>query len=670
MRQKLKRSPTNYLLKQRFISLRAQVKRMIRDSRKEFFGSLESDISVNPKRFWSILKTKSKSRSIPDHITMEATTGVNAQAAHNQAHRCSADSPLEIANLFNTYFASVFSRGEASETYNTAVPEPTTCQLTLTVGGVQTILESLDVTKATGPDGIPAKLLKETASVIAPSLCKLFNKSLNTGVLPQEWKEANIVPVFKKGDHEHTENYRPISLLSLVSKVLERCVLNSLKDQLYNTISSCQHGFISGKSCTSNLLEVLDHIGSLLDNGEQIDVVYMDMSKAFDKVSHGRLLHKLREFGCGGTLLQWFSSYLTDRRQRVTVAGVTSDPLPVGSGVPQGSILGPALFLLFVNDLPDAVESSDVAMFADDTKIYKKIKSQDDASLLQSDINRLHVWSSASGLLFNETKCKTQRITRKLRPVVSTYSLNNTELASVNAERDLGVWVSNNLNWNKQVLDQTARANRLLGYIKRNTRFIQSVSVRRTLYLTLVSAHLVYAAQIWTPQSIELISRIERIQRRATKYILKLPFLTTVTYSLRLQTLSLLPITYWHEYLDMVFFFKMTHGLVLVKSNLLPVPRCTRPTRSTSSNIVKYTVRHCKTSTYQKSYIIRTTRIWNALADELNLNMDKLNSFKRAMLHYYFTSLDNYNCDDPRTFKTVCLKCNSCRSLALATSCC
>ena len=272
------------------------------------------------------------------------------------------------------------------------------------------------------------------------------------------------------------------------------CVLNSLKDQLYNTISSCQHGFISGKSCTSNLLEVLDHIGSLLDNGEQIDVVYMDMSKAFDKVSHGRLLHKLREFGCGGTLLQWFSSYLTDRRQRVTVAGVTSDSLPVSSGVPQGSILGPALFLLFVNDLPDAIESSDVAMFADDTKIYKKIKSLEDATLLQSDINRLHVWSSASGLLFNETKCKTQRITRKLRPVVSTYSLNNTELASVNAERDLGVWVSNNLNWNKQVLDQTARANRLLGYIKRNTRFIQSVSVRRTLYLTLIRAHLAYAA--------------------------------------------------------------------------------------------------------------------------------------------------------------------------------
>ena len=255
------------------------------------------------------------------------------------------------------------------------------------------------------------------------------------------------------------------------------------------------------------------------------------------------------------------------------------------------------MFLLFVNDLPDAVESSDVAMFADDTKIYKKIKSLEDAASLQSDINHLHVWSSTSRLMFNEIKCKSQSITRKLKPVISTYNLQNNELVSVNAERDLGVWVSNNLTWNKQVLEQTARANRLLGFIRRNTRYIQSVSVRRTLYLTLVRAHFAYAA------------RIERTQRRATKYILRLPFSSTVSYSSRLKTLSLLPITYWHEYLDMVFFFKMTHDLVHVKSNLVPVPRRTRPTRSSSSKAVKYTVRQCKTSTYQKSYLIRTTRI-------------------------------------------------------------
>ncbi|CAB3993425.1 Hypothetical predicted protein [Paramuricea clavata] len=258
-------------------------------------------------------------------------------------------------------------------------------ELCLTVTEVQaTTLEALDVTKATGPDGIPAHLLKETASVIAPSICKLFNKSSTLGIVPNEWKNVNVVPVFKKGEADYTESYRPISLLSQVSKVLERCVLNSFKERLREVVKECKHGCLNGKSCASNLLEVLHHIGSLLDNGSQIDVVYMDMSKAFDKVCHSRMLQKLRAFGFG---------------------------------VPQGSILGPALFLLYMNDLPDAVKTNNIAMFADDTKTYQEIKSVDDVASLQDDLDRLDAWSNSSVLAFNGEKCKTQRITRKVNIV-------------------------------------------------------------------------------------------------------------------------------------------------------------------------------------------------------------------------------------------------------------
>ena len=182
------------------------------------------------------------------------------------------------------------------------------------------------------------------------------------------------------------------------------------------------------------------------------------MSKAFDKINHKRLIHKLRMSGFGGSLLQWFRSYLTDRRQRVTVLGTTSNTLPVSSGVPQGSILGPALFLLYVNDLPDTIELSQVTMFADDTKVFKAIKSPDDAASLQADLNHLEAWSSTSGLAFNETKCKSQSITRKIKPIVSTYKLNNSTLETTDTERDLGVWVANNLTWNKQVHEQSACA--------------------------------------------------------------------------------------------------------------------------------------------------------------------------------------------------------------------
>ena len=223
---------------------------------------------------------------------------------------------------------------------NPKVSDPVITELTLSEHEVELALKSLDINKATGPDGIPAKLRKETASIIAPSLSKLFNKSLHLGAVPEQWKLANVVPVFKKGDKGKIENYRPISLLSIVSKVLERRVFLNIEHHLWHLTNKFQHGFLQGRSCVTNLLEV---IGKILDNGGQVDTIYLDMAKAFDRISHQKLIIKLRNYGFGGSLLKWFQSYLTDRRQRVIVLGATSDTLPISSGVPQGSILGPAL---------------------------------------------------------------------------------------------------------------------------------------------------------------------------------------------------------------------------------------------------------------------------------------------------------------------------------------
>ncbi|PFX15891.1 putative RNA-directed DNA polymerase from transposon X-element [Stylophora pistillata] len=195
---------------------------------------------------------------------------------------------------------------------------------------------------------------------------------------------------------------RPISLLYIISKVLERCVLNRINDRLEDLIANCQPGFRSGHSCVTNLLETLDHIGAILDRAVQVDCVYLDASKAFDKVRHDILMEKLRDAGFGGNLLTWFRAYLCDRRQRVTVLGTTSRDLPVTSGVPQGSILGPALFLLYVNKLPDSILNSKVAMFADDPKVYKAVMSEDDGASLQQDLDNLSSGSISSGLAFND----------------------------------------------------------------------------------------------------------------------------------------------------------------------------------------------------------------------------------------------------------------------------
>ena len=421
----------------------------------------------------------------------------------------------------------------------------------------------------------------------------------------------------------------------------------------------------------TNLLEVLNYIGSILDVGGQVDAVYLDMSKAFDKVNHKHLLHKLRMAGFGGSLLQWFQSYLTNRHQRVTAQGSTSTTLLVTSGVPQGSILGPVLFSLYVNDLPDTVTSSHVAMFADDTKLFKNIKSVKDSEQLQNDLKHLETWSEESGLNFNETKCKTQRITRKIAPLTFNYKLSNGNLVQTECERDLGVFVDKSLTWNRQVYEQSAKSNKLLGYIRRSTIYIHNQEVRRTLYLALVRPHLGYATQIWAPQSTELIRHLEGTQRRATKYILSLPFSSPTDYTTRLQTLGLLPICYWHEYLDMVLFYKITHKLVFIEASLHPTIRTSRSTRSSANNSPKFVVPKCKTVTYQRFFMIRATRIWNHLVDELNLNTDSLSSFKSAMFKYYISSLYScYDVEDPRSYKTVCPKCNSVRSLTASLLCC
>ena len=217
-------------------------------------------------------------------------------------------------------------------------------------------------------------------------------------------------------------------------------MLNSFKDHLYHVILPKQHGFCTGRSCVTNLLEALDHIGSLSDSGSQVDTIYLDMLKAIDKVSHRRLVHKLIQAGFGDNLLNWFCSYLSGRRQRVTVLGATSEDLPVTSGVPQGSILGPSFSLLYVNDLSKVISSSSrVLTSADDTKIFREIKSTlGDASSLQKDLGKLATWSQSSGLLFNEAKCKAQHITRETKPILSSYKLNNTTLELYAAEKDLG----------------------------------------------------------------------------------------------------------------------------------------------------------------------------------------------------------------------------------------
>ncbi|KAI8502449.1 hypothetical protein Bbelb_200370 [Branchiostoma belcheri] len=311
-RAKRSDSPSHW---EKFRKLRNKLKNLLSAKYNKYLVSLSSTLQESPKRFWAFVRAKSKSRSLPTDVHLNGTV---------------VQSAPDKANMFNDYFFSTFSAPDPNviKPDIDVIVDERLCNLLLAVESVENVLVNLNTSKAVGPDNISAHVLKGCAKTLAPSLTLLFNKSLSAGCVPSRWKDANVLPVHKKGDKENVANYRPVSLLSLVSKVMERCMYNQLIPMLRGSLHEFQHGFIAGRSTTTQLVETYHQVGSILDKGGQVDMLFLDFAKAFDFVSHTLLLHKLQMFGFGGNLLAWFTSYLTDRRQRVVVEGCQSKWLP------------------------------------------------------------------------------------------------------------------------------------------------------------------------------------------------------------------------------------------------------------------------------------------------------------------------------------------------------
>ena len=298
---------------------------------------------------------------------------------------------------------------------------------------------------------------------------------------------------------------------------------NRLYQHVLHLICPHQHGFLRNRSGVTELLSSLHCIRQKLDKNTQTDILYLDFAKAFDSVDHSILLRKLKAYGVSGRLLDWFSDYLNNRRQRVVVDGVASQWTPVTSGVPQGSILGPMLFVIFINDVPKVVENGTMsALFADDTKVYRTITSVSDCDQLQQALTNLDVWSSDNNITFNALKCKVLSVTRKKTPISYVYCLGSEQLPKVEEEKDLGVTLSSKLLWDSHVNELTSKANKLLGLLKRTCPSLTDTKVRRTLYLSIVKSQLCYATQVWSPfHNRKLSEEIESVQRRATGWTLK-----------------------------------------------------------------------------------------------------------------------------------------------------
>ena len=596
-----------------YIQHRKACKKKVRSVKKDYEKRIIKESKSNPKVFWKYIQSKTKTAS-----------GISPLRTNDGKL---VDSDMDKAETLNAFFASVFSRENTEDMIN--LEEACHSEgillsdIVVTPAAVKDKLSHLDGNKAEGPDGIPPKVLKELSDELAYPIAILFNKSLEKGTLPKIWKNADVVAIFKKGTRSDASNYRPVSLTSVLCKVLESFIRDAIVKHMtdYNLYASCQHGFRNRRSCVTQLLEVMEIITDNCDQGELTDMIYLDFRKAFDSVPHQRLLVKLRAYGITGVVYNWVADFLSNRQQRVRVNKSKSGLVEVLSGIPQGSILGPVLFTLFINDISDNL-SSDCRIFADDTKIFN---TTNNTNILQDDLNILQEWSKTWKLDFNISKCNVLHIGKRNPQCIYTMNAGGEEkeINSCDKEKDLGVFFDGLLTFDAHVHACIAKANRILGIIKRSFVCLDKDSFTQ-LYKTLVRPHLEYANVIWAPKFKRQSIAIERVQRRATKIVQEV---REFEYERRLKLLNLPTLKYRRFRGDVIQTFKIVNKIddLNIDDFYSYMNEC-----RTRGGSEKFFINRCFTNTKLHSFSQRSARYWNNL--QLNTkNAKDINQFKNLL---------------------------------------
>ena len=462
----------------------------------------------NPKQFWRwINSVKGYRNPIPP--------------LHDSGNTITED--REKASLFNHYFCSVFTKENTTNlhTLTPSVSHSTIIDsLRISPDDVYGELYRLNVGKACGPDSITPFLLKSSAEYISVPLSHLFNQSLSTGTLPFDWVSANVVPIHKRNDKHIPGNYQPISLTSVVVKVFEHIIHQHLVSALesHHLLSPSQSGFRTKRSTVTLLTEAVNDWSLCLEQRSTIHCLLLDFAKAFDSVPHERLLLKLSSLGIHGDVLQWLRYFLTKRKQRVVINGVFSDWASVTSGVPQGTVLGPLLFLLYVNDLDCIIKHSTIRLFADDVLLYASANTMEECSSLQDDLTAVHHWANCWQLKLNPDKCEALAITNKRNPCKFTYSINQQPISWHSPVKYLGLCVDSKLSWHNHSMFVASKATRSVNCLRRSM-FGCSCEAKYGAYRAIVCPILEYAAVVWCPHAKGDINLLESIQGRAARWI-------------------------------------------------------------------------------------------------------------------------------------------------------
>ena len=513
--------------------------------------------------------------------------------------------------------------------------------IVLTPSEVELVLETLSIGKASGPNGLNNRIIRALSHELSYPFCSLFNQSLQTGAVPTSYKEANVCPVPQKGDLSMVSNYRPISLLSAEDKVFERLIFKYLFNHLQdnNLLSSLQSGFIPGDSTINQLTFLYNTFCQALDAGKEVRAVFCDISKAFDRVWHSGLLHKLQAAGVTGAVLAWFRNYLCDRKQRVILPSAVSDWKLICAGVPQGSILGPLLFLSYISDIVNDI-GSNIRLFADDTSLFIIVEDPlEAAGSLNTDLDRISQWAATWLVSFNPAKTESLLISRKVnRPYHPPLFMQEYQITEVESHKHLGLYLSNDCSWHKHIDYITEKAWYRISTLRKLKFHLDRKSLE-TIYITFIRPLLEYGDIIWDNCTHQEKIELDKIQNEAARI---------ATGTTKLVSIDALYKEIGWETLEqrrnnhtLSLFYKMMNSLApIYLTSLVPQPVC---------NLSRYNLRNsndlqfinARTNQYYYSFLPSTVRAWNNLPVEIKQSAS-VQCFKNSLKNHRQPQIPKY----------------------------
>ena len=641
IRNKIKERQRYYrLLKFNAITLQAyhrfrnETNSLIRKSKLDYHERLFDRLKDNMKKTWNSINGilgKNKSKSRIKSILHEGIL---------------YDNPRDIADAFNTHFSTIAQKiddlipapGPGSPSYADFLRD-TNIQNTfnfspVNIEDISRIIYSFQ-NKSSHMSTYSVKVIKFISPLISPILRDLINRSLAEGIFPNFCKIARVVPVFKSGSSSSLGNYRPISILPIFSKIFEKIVHKQLSDYLFfnNILNPNQYGFRKNRSTADAIVDMTQYIYDNLDQGETVISFFLDFSKAFDTVDHDILLYKLHLYGIRDIALNWFHSYLSGRLQYVSLDDFNSQVHLIDRGVPQGSILGPLLFLIFINDFPSCSNFFKFTLFADDSTLSCKFNNTSADSMclqLEAELCIINDWLNSNRLKLNSDKSHFICFSYRKNVTMRSIKMGDNFINEVNNTKFLGLILDKNLNFREHISHISNKCSKSIGILFRLNSYLPT-KILKALYSSMILPYLNYSIEAWFGAARTDSNKIFVLQKKSIRAIFRLPFNAHTNESFKINNILKINELYKLNLCSLVY--KYTQPSIDLPSAIRFQPVASRHTHNTRHNHNLVTPRYNLTKS-QSSFVFNSIRAWNSLPDEV-LTCNSLPSFKSRLKHHY-----------------------------------